>query len=546
MASALPSALQLPTSSEADVFSPLLPPRNTAAAASRRRSAPSSSPRRAVPPPPGPARTPRSYAHRLPIIGCFLFAWLMLAYHAVADMPPLEERVTAKQPGISVALLANGFPGARTVLDDGPNAFLVVTTTTRTVIRVTTEAGLVVGKRTILDWTGAFPSPLTHGLELVPLKNSTYLLASSADAVYGWEYNRGEFVDMEATFTVIKNINGAAGGKKGHISRSLNFEASTGYLYVSIGSLNNVDADSKQARIVRFKIVDENGELILPDSEEGYDFIEDGEVWADGLRNSVAQAWDSAGRLWEANNGPAMLGRSDLRDAVATHLSIDNSNLDSSMAKSNSIISHAIDFHNDSPVEEINLLDEKGAFYGYPFCFTAGNISLSFDNDPIRGTQWAWMKGGVDGVHDDDWCRNSKNNKPPAAHLPAHTTPISMVFLKDGDGCGKIKNVSFPCNVVGNLIITLHGSWNRDIPIGYSVVMVPFENGYPKRDGKQLNSVVTLFEATDLQKKCVGNKANSCFRPTGIAVWKERGTLIVASDSTGELVEVAFAKEFHL
>ncbi|KAI9342916.1 hypothetical protein BDR26DRAFT_858983 [Obelidium mucronatum] len=341
-----------------------------------------------------------------------------------------------------------------------------------------------------------------------------------------WDYRGALRLAAEDAVVVVSNINGAAGGAAGHVTRSLSFEESTGYLYVSIGSVSNVDADSTAARIVRFKIMNDDGELIIPE-DTGFDFVEDGELWADGLRNSVAQAWDSEGRLWEANNGPDMLPRKDLVVSSAATSQTD------------------VDFHNDSPVEEINLLDTQGAFYGYPYCFTAGNLTLDFESDSSRGSQWSWIKGGIDGIHDDEWCRDPSNNKVPLAHIPAHSAPISMVFLKEGDGCGLIKGVSFPCTAVGNLVVTLRGSWNRDIPTGYSVIMIPFENGLPKPYGNQPNRIITLFEATDLQTRCLGTKAANCYRPTGIAILKDRGTLVVSSDTAGELIEVSFTEDFE-
>ncbi|KAI8614491.1 hypothetical protein BC830DRAFT_383091 [Chytriomyces sp. MP71] len=436
----------------------------------------------------------------------------------------------------------------------------------------------------ILDWTSL---SLNHAALVIeaPMRATTradqggdvstfYLLASSSDAVYAWKYTCDDTkIDVERHQVLVRDINRGSPSKFNHQTRSLSFDPESGYLYVSIGSVGNVDADSRAARIKRFNIFDdslsahtnssrlrkskkhrsnkvfqiqrrnvedsddegENDRPELPVPEGGFDFVSDGELFADGLRNSIAQAWDSRGRLWEANNGPDNLAREDLHDysQKSQGATAKDDPLGTPVPK---------DFHNDSPVEEINLLDEQGRFYGYPYCFTSGNVTLSFDDDPIRGVQWAWQKGGLDGIHDDAWCRNVSNNKPPSAHLPAHTAPIAMTFLKEEDGCGKIKNVSFPCSLTGNLIVTLHGSWNRDIPQGYSVVMIPFEKGLPKpSQAGQFNSFVTLLKARDLQNKCTNANAGTCFRPTGVAVSKERGTLLVASDTTGELVEILFS-----
>ncbi|KAJ3030218.1 UNVERIFIED_CONTAM: hypothetical protein HDU68_009742 [Siphonaria sp. JEL0065] len=457
----------------------------------------------------------RTCCHSEELCRLFLLAVLFLSFRYVSSREPLDERITASD-GVHVSLVATGLAGARTIVYDQQGALLVVAPSLNLVVHLSSTDNKEYKKAAILDWTGL---ALNHGLALVA--NDSFLIGSSADAVYLWSYNGPNRIDLEETFTLVSNINGASNGKTGHVTRSLTFDETTGFLYVSIGSLSNVDANSDAARIVRFKIINDNGELDVPE-EDGFDFVNDGEIWADGLRNSVAQAWDGNGRLWESNNGPDMLARHDLANGT----------------------SGDVDFHNDSPVEEINLLDEQGAFYGYPYCFTAGNVTLGFDSDPSRGRQWSWVKGGIDGKHDDDWCRNITNNKPPVAHIPAHSAPISMVFLKEGDGCDTIKGVSFPCSAVGNLILTLHGSWNRDIPTGYSVIMIPFVNGLPKPYGNQPNSIITLIEATDLQNKCGGTKSSNCFRPTGVSIVKERGTLVVSSDTTGEVVEISFDDKF--
>ena len=59
---------------------------------------------------------------------------------------------------------------------------------------------------------------------------------------------------------------------------------------MSIGSVGNVDKDSFRSRIRRFTI-DDPGNFPL-------DFVADGEVFADGLRNEVGLAFDKHDVLW--------------------------------------------------------------------------------------------------------------------------------------------------------------------------------------------------------------------------------------------------------
>ena len=76
-----------------------------------------------------------------------------------------------------------------------------------------------------------------------------------------------------------------------------------GLLYVSVGSVLNVDPDSYRSRIRRFNLTH------VPDGGFEFDL---GEVFADGLRNEVGLAFDRSGVLWGVENGADRLFRDDL------------------------------------------------------------------------------------------------------------------------------------------------------------------------------------------------------------------------------------------
>lgn len=65
-----------------------------------------------------------------------------------------------------------------------------------------------------------------------------------------------------------------------------------------------------------------------------------------------------------------------------------------------------------------------------------------------------------------------------------------------------------------------HGSWNRDNPVGYKVVFVPFTNGKPSGD------------AVDFATGFRGQDGKTRGRPVGVTV-DPRGALIVADDLAG-------------
>ena len=73
--------------------------------------------------------------------------------------------------------------------------------------------------------------------------------------------------------------------------------------------------------------------------------------------------------------------------------------------------------------------------------------------------------------------------------------------------------------------VGMHGSWNRETPVGYKVVFVPFGGGRPA--GKPID-FVTGFQ---VDGKTFG-------RPVGVTV-DPRGALIVADDLSNTIWRVA-------
>src|SRR5690606_1635524 len=70
-----------------------------------------------------------------------------------------------------------------------------------------------------------------------------------------------------------------------------------------------------------------------------------------------------------------------------------------------------------------------------------------------------------------------------------------------------------------------HGSWNRDPPVGYKVVFVPFRNGKPAGD------------PVDFVSGFRGDDGMTRGRPVGVTV-DPRGALIVADDLSNTIWRV--------
>ena len=158
--------------------------------------------------------------------------------------------------------------------------------------------GVADGRATIFTAPG-----INHGLAL----HGGHLYTSSDTTVYRAAYTAGQRgASTGGREVVVKNMNadGRGGAPMGHWSRTLAF-GPDGRLYVSVGSLGNVDASSYRARVRRFDL---SG---APLPAGGFDFG-GGEVFADGLRNEVGLAFDARGVLWGVENGADRLVRNDL------------------------------------------------------------------------------------------------------------------------------------------------------------------------------------------------------------------------------------------
>lgn len=307
---------------------------------------------------------------------------------------------------------------------------------------------------------------LNHGIAL----NGGFVYASTPTTVYRWPY-AGDRQVLGEPQTVVTGIpNG------GHVTRTLQFDEQ-GRLYVSIGSGGNVDADSSRARIIRY----------AASALGSTSTFEDGELFADGLRNEVGLTMDSRGRIWGVENGRDDLMRGDLGG----------------------------DIHQDNPGEELNLFLEQnaGRFYGYPYCWSEFNLP---DTGSGPGTQWADPDNTT---HDDAWCQNTANVIQPVLVMQAHSAPLDVKFYSGS---------SFPIDAKGDAFITFHGSWDRNPATGYKVVRVPFGD-----DGMPAGDPVPLLESAN------PGDMDSYWphRPVGLAVGKS-GQLFVSSDASAMIIAV--------
>ena len=96
----------------------------------------------------------------------------------------------------------------------------------------------------------------------------------------------------------------------------------------------------------------------------------------------------------------------------------------------------------------------------------------------------------------------------PDYGLGSHMAPLGLVFSQ---------GTSLPQQYRNGVFIGEHGSWDRDPPVGYKVVYVPFQNGHPSGPPQDL---VTGFISDDGKTRG---------RPVGVAL-DHTGALLVADD----------------
>ncbi|XXG95184.1 hypothetical protein Hte_001444 [Hypoxylon texense] len=333
-------------------------------------------------------------------------------------------------------------------------------------------------------------STLNHGIYFSIDGNA--LFASSDSIVYRWSYDP-KSGDVDDT-SITAMVTGMA--YNGHVTRTLIIPPKhPDLLVVAHGSNGNLDyaaADPAMARAI-VKVFN-----LSTVPSMGYDYAKDGWNAGYGLRNEVGLAFDGNSYLWGVENSADQLNRTV--NGVST------------------------DIHNDNPAEELNFLGDvtipNNQWYGYPTCFTIWEPSPAITStDPVGelgvGQQFVQAPNAT---FNDGSCTGA--SMAPRLTFQAHTAPLDAKFD----------------SLYMNLYVTLHGSWDRDPPVGYKLVAVPFT-----RDGKtgaytpvappdSKEGYIDIFSPPD-EGKC---SSTTCTRPVGLA-FGAAGRLYMSSDTSGEV-----------
>ncbi|HEY7142344.1 MAG TPA: PQQ-dependent sugar dehydrogenase [Methylomirabilota bacterium] len=148
----------------------------------------------------------------------------------------------------------------------------------------------------------------------------------------------------------------------------------------------------------------------------------------------------------------------------------------------------------DRPGEYVTRVEE-GAFYGWPYCHWAPTGLVP---DPDLG-------GG-------DRCKAARR---PDLLYQAHTAPLGLAFYTGSQ---------FPPEYRGDLLVALHGSWNRAVPVGYKVIRVRFGASAPVAEDFATGWLV---------------RGRSWGRPVDLAVAPD-GALFLSDDGLGAVYRIVY------
>jgi glucose/arabinose dehydrogenase len=136
----------------------------------------------------------------------------------------------------------------------------------------------------------------------------------------------------------------------------------------------------------------------------------------------------------------------------------------------------------------------EGGFYGWPYSYWGQNVDTRVrPEDPQK------VAAAIQ----------------PDYSLGSHVAALGVAFSTSAIGA----------QFADGVFVGEHGSWNRNVPVGYKVVFVPFHDGHPS--GTPVDFVTGFL----------GADGKTRGRPVGVAV-DPRGALIVADDLSNTIWRV--------
>ncbi len=249
----------------------------------------------------------------------------------------------------------------------------------------------------------------------------------------------------------------------GHTLKSIKL-GPDGYLYLNVGSSCNVCTETDPLRATMLRYT--------TDGKPAGALVTLGRhapspIYAYGLRNSQGFTWQpETGAMFATNEGADM--RSDTKNGSVNDL---------------------------IPPEHLNII-QAGKHYGWPNCWGNQSVDANFP--------------GADG-----FC---KTTQAPVITFDSHSTPMGIIFLNQAH---------FPNEYNNDVIVALHGSWNRTKASGYKLVRVKFKVNQPV--------AVEDFATGWL------NNNEAWGRPVDVIVAPD-GALLVSDDRAGLIYRITYPK----
>lgn len=306
------------------------------------------------------------------------------------------------------------------------------------------------------------------------------------DRVLQWELPDGDLEPREDARVLVDGLPDDGD----HTNKSIVF-APDGGMFVNIGSASNTCQVAN--RELESPGVDPCPELEIragiwhypPDSL--LRVSDEGERWASGVRNAVALAIEpTTGQLVAVQNG---------RDQLHENWP------DLFTAEDDAML----------PSEELFLVD-RGADYGWPYCYHDGNL-----DQKVLAPEY----GG-----DGETIGRCEAVEEPDATFPAHWAPLSIHFYR---------GEQFPAKYREGAFIAFHGNRfdpepGEDLP-GYSVEFAPFDGGRPTGE--------VLGFADDFAGDEGPLPDAAEHRPVGLAEAPD-GSLYISDDKAGRIWRVYY------
>lgn len=392
----------------------------------------------------------------------------------------------ALPPGFTATIFADELDRPRHIaVRDNGDVFVALRSGRQQIVPENSDGGIAALRDTngdgIADVTERFGrSDVDTGLAI----HDAHVYFSSAVAIYA--------VPLDSALAPSAQPELVAGGFEdsggGHTAKPITFDRA-GHLYTQAGAPSN--SCQQQDRVPGSPGQQPCGALErfggvwrFIASGRDQDQLSDGIRYSTGHRNVVALEWNpAADRLFLAMHGRDQLDSLWPAQFTAAQRS-------------------------ELPAEELHVVDQ-GDDLGWPYTYY----------DQERGARMLSPEYGGDGQTPAE----PGKFKDPLIGFPGHWAPNDLLFYT---------GTQFPDKYRGGAFIAFHGSWNRELQDGYSVVFVPMHGADVAGDWE-------IFADDFEGAERIASPADAQHRPSGLALGPD-GSLYVSDDVGGRIWKITY------